>query len=522
MTTIVRTLGMMLLGALLTGCGLVPSKQERALERVAKDWSQVVRASQIVPIYPLSEDLLPGDVFLVQTSLDEQVALYRKRGFLPIDAPFARLPVTGYGAHYRDFRRSRECPETRRSGIGDLMYNPPCLENLPIAAFPSYSFEVGGSQGFGIGIPLQAVNVGLNLTRSSTAIGSVSIQDAYTYGVDVTSLLDDLDLWVQRNPERLKPYRAVRDDDGRRYRPRAYLRVVSRVYVARALDVYLQSTSKMGGGADAQLAGLGAGLGQLVGNTVDRTLDRVQGLDALNCGLAGGSPVQRVRDLAGGVLGRAGAPVERVTDVACRLPPATVDKLLKDTELQKRVKGLTQMLGNAVDRGVPMNLLSALPSVRLKVTSHTDSSVGMTERFERPLAVGYVGFDVPIDPEGRLGPPMPSFAVLERSAARAQLPLAERAQRMASWNEVSDGLIDHSQAYAAATETMRCVARELGDATIAEAWRAQKLTPASAPVKIYNAIRNQIGTLAQQNRIQLQLAAELLALALRGQPACAP
>lgn len=516
-----KGLGPLLLCALLAGCGVFPSKQERALERVAKNWSQVIRASQIVPIYPLSEDLLPGDVFLVQTSLDEQVALYRKHGFLPIDAPYARLPVTGYGAHYRDFRRSRECPETRRSGIGDLMYNPPCLEKLPIAAFPSYSFEVGGSQGFGIGVPLQAVNIGLNLTRSTHAVGSVSIRDAYTYGVDVASLLEDLDIWAQRNPDRLKPYRASRDKEGKRYRPRAYLRVVSRVYVARALDVYLQSTAKIDGGADAQLAGLGAGLGQLVGNTVDRTLDRVQGLDALNCGLAGGSPVRRVRDLVGGVLGRAGAPLERVTEVACRLPPDTVDRLMQDTDLQGRVKGLTQMLGNAVDLGVPTSLLSALPSVRLKVTSYTDSSVGMTERFERPLAVGYVGFDVPIDDRGELGPPMPSFAVLERSAIRTELPLEERAVRMASWNEVSDGLIDHPQAYAAAAETMRCVARELGDPAIADAWRAQRLGPTSAPVKVYNAIRNQIGALEQQNRLQLRLPAEFLTLALRDQPACA-
>lgn len=519
MKGLVKGLGPLLLCALLAGCGVFPSKQERALERVAKNWSQVIRASQIIPIYPLSEDLLPGDVFLVQTSLDEQVSLYRKRGFLPIDAPFARLAVTGYSAHYRDFRRSPRCPDSQHSGIGNLLYNPPCLEKLPIAAFPSYSFEVGGSQGFGIGIPLQAVSLGLNLTRSDSAVGNVSIQDAYTYGVDVTSLLEDLRLWAQRNPDRLAPYKAK--SDGTRYQPRAYLRVVSRVYVARALDVYLQSKSKMDSGADAQLAGgLGGVLGQLTGNTVDRTLDTVQGLDALNCGLAGGSPVRRVRDLVGGALGKAGAPVERVTEIACRLPPDMVDTLLENTELQKRVKGLTQTLGNAVDLGVPASLLSALPSVRLKVTSYTNASVGMTERFARPLAVGYVGFDVPIDDQGGLGPPMPSFAVLERSAAQTRVERTDLEHTMGTWNEVSDRLIDAPQPYAAASDAMRCLARELGDPAVADAWRAQRLDTASAPLKVYNAIRNQVGALAQQNRVQLQLPTELLSRALSGQPAC--
>src|SRR5437016_4213640 len=45
----------------------------KQLAHVAKDWSLVVRASQIIPVYPLTEDLLPGDVFLVQSPIEDEI-----------------------------------------------------------------------------------------------------------------------------------------------------------------------------------------------------------------------------------------------------------------------------------------------------------------------------------------------------------------------------------------------------------------------------------------------------------------
>jgi len=43
-------------------------ERQHQLERVAKDWCLTIRASQVIPVYPLTEDLQPGDVFLVQTA----------------------------------------------------------------------------------------------------------------------------------------------------------------------------------------------------------------------------------------------------------------------------------------------------------------------------------------------------------------------------------------------------------------------------------------------------------------------
>jgi hypothetical protein len=62
---------------------------------VAKDWCLNIRASQVIPVYPLSEDVEVGDVYLVRTRLEEQVKVYEDEGFLPLENLVTRLPGLG-------------------------------------------------------------------------------------------------------------------------------------------------------------------------------------------------------------------------------------------------------------------------------------------------------------------------------------------------------------------------------------------------------------------------------------------
>jgi len=97
----VRLIGMMLGVAVgLSGCATEKMSGEQ-LAHVAKDWSLSIRASQVIPVYPLTEDLEPGDVFLVQTPVEEQVKVYLDKGFLPLENLVTRLPLTGYAEFYR-------------------------------------------------------------------------------------------------------------------------------------------------------------------------------------------------------------------------------------------------------------------------------------------------------------------------------------------------------------------------------------------------------------------------------------
>ena len=84
-----------------SGCSSYFKKLE--LEKVAKDWCLTIRASQVIPVYPLTEDIQPGDVFLVTTPVGKQAKRYNERGFLPLDNLMTRLDVNDdYSSFYED------------------------------------------------------------------------------------------------------------------------------------------------------------------------------------------------------------------------------------------------------------------------------------------------------------------------------------------------------------------------------------------------------------------------------------
>lgn len=229
-------------GLALASCASVDDE----LEHVAKDWAMTIRASQVMPVYPLTEDLQPGDVFLVQIPIDRQQEIYRDRGFLPLDNHVARLHPDGYRHFYEraflpDFGtgllpRSQQRPTDGRS-----------WNAAPHSGFPSYSFRVRQGRGLDLAVPVQGVPVGLGLLGSTAADGSLSLQDARTLGVDTVSLHAQLTAWARENRAFLEHFGAEP--------PRNWLRVVGRVYLAGQVDVSLRSAAQQAGGLDVGAAG---------------------------------------------------------------------------------------------------------------------------------------------------------------------------------------------------------------------------------------------------------------------------
>ena len=74
---LVGSLCMMLV--LCSGCADYLARKR--MEGVAKGWCETIRASQVVPVYPLTQDLLVGDVFLVQTPSLRSRRITRERAF---------------------------------------------------------------------------------------------------------------------------------------------------------------------------------------------------------------------------------------------------------------------------------------------------------------------------------------------------------------------------------------------------------------------------------------------------------
>lgn len=328
------------------------STKREQLERVAKDWSEVIRASQVIPVYPLTEDLQPGDLFLVQTPIDEQQDIWEEDGYLPLDNHLARLDPD-YDDFY-DHSFPHQPPPSQRLLPHEWMQSiagPPVIASwskAPAAAFPSYAFEVKKSGGLNLAIPISGVPVGLGLLNASSAQCTVKLSDARTIGIDTVSLHTDVDRWASMRSAFLSPFGP--DDQGR---IRNYVRVVSRVYLLGSIDVSIRDAKSSSGGLDA------------------------------------GVP----------------KPVELLTLEANSDEPGSVDGY------SKAIKEINDMLAGAAG-----DATNVLPGGSLRVTSASARSVSMRETFARPLVVGYLGFDYPILRGGELGRPIPTHSALDGRA----------------------------------------------------------------------------------------------------------
>lgn len=307
------------------------------LERVAKDWSQTIRASQVIPIYPLSEDVQPGDVFLVTSTIEQQHEDYLERGYLPLTNHVARIDPDGYVPFYAQSFAAKDLPKSWLN-VGQ----PSSFTSAPGAAFPTYSFSVKSGQAFSGALPIQGVPVGLSLLGASAATGSVTIADARTYGVDMISLHRQVEAWAARNATFLAAYASEEKAE-------RYLRVVTRVYLTGRLEVSLNASSSSSAGLDV------------------------------------GAP--KPAEIPALAVGSSDGPV------------------VVPDNYEKALDGLNK--GLAID---------AAPGASLKVTAASGNSVSLSEKFPRPVVIGYLGFDVRIGAGGALGPPMPTHAVLESGA----------------------------------------------------------------------------------------------------------
>lgn len=368
---------------LLSGCATQKMSGDQ-LARVAKDWSLGIRASQVIPVYPLTEDLLPGDVFLVQTPIEEEVKVYLAKGFLPLENLVTRLSPTGYARFYRGWPYVQD---------GDNA--PPRLwqfpkpdsadsdfSRAPIAAFPTYNFSVSRSGGLNVAIPVQGVPVGLNLLDSASANGTITLKDAFTYALPARTMFDAVQQWCRYNAEYLKQYEPVGATEKGKANPRIfYLRVVNRVYLVKTVDVSLFSNHAFGAGGSAGVP---------------------QPLQLLN--IANATEAAKQFSAVNDILSNAMSPAPKAGAAA-------------------------------VEDAAP---LAMAVGGTLKVAMATSRSVSLVETFRRPLVIGYLASDFQIAGGGKCASPVPTLGVLEGHAPAAGQPIEytgcdENCARLRPW-----------------------------------------------------------------------------------------
>jgi len=333
---------------LFCGCGTTKQAQ---LEQAAKDWCATIRASQVIPVYPLTEDIQPGDIFLVQLPVDQQQKIYQQKGYLPFDNHLDRLNPINYPNFYsHNFLNG----QTNVVLPADWIRPDGSLSNTwvsaPNAAFPTYSFSVQRGAGINMAFPVEGVPVGLSLLGTDSADGTVIIKNAHTLGVDTLSLYKQLKLWAATNFDFLSSF-------GDAEKPN-YLRVVSRIYTVGSVDISLRDASSRAGGLDVGAA----------------------------------------------------KPVNLLTP-----------QLMQGTNADSGTVQSNFVAGNSILQGLMTNALAAkdaagnlLPGGSLRLTAASARTIAMRETFDPPLTIGYVGFDCQIEHNGQLGPPIPSFSVLDK------------------------------------------------------------------------------------------------------------
>ena len=305
----------------------------------------------MIPVYPLTEDLRPGDIFLVETPLQE-IKQYEGDGYLRLDQHLQRL----HGLDFHDFYQgSHGITEGAKPPENWQFPDPPKVLSdditdatdwslAPRAAFPTYTFNVSSGAGANIALPVSGVPVGLSLMQTDSASGTITLADAYTYGVSLHELRDKVKEWTDdhAHSDLLRDIRATAGQE-------VYVRVVSRVYLTRRVVVNMSNTRAFEAAGKAGVA-------------EDVTL-----------------PPPRPP------VGVPGAAPERAE------APSAADSA-----------DLAALIENSV----------APPGGAFKIVQASSRTVTMNETFARPLVVGFLGFDFPVRKDGTLGPPLSTRARL--------------------------------------------------------------------------------------------------------------
>lgn len=321
----------------LTGCSA--HLKQRELERVAKDWAMTIRASQVIPVYPLNADLQPGDVFLVQTPISKESTTYRKKGYLPLDLQFARLDLRSeYKKFYSDgywkgdfsnnpFDRPQRDAAASSSESGKLEVAAPSV------AFPNYTFNINAGAGLQLAMPVSSipVSMGLGLMGANAAQGSIELKEAYTYGLSVDEILPRLRVWALENRAELKQIGESCPDP-------VFLRIINRVFMVGKITISLSNADALSGGVD-------------IGSAKEVDLLSIQTDD-----------------------------------------PVALDKNL---EAYKKTSSAYKEILNELNPNIPGG------SVRISYASRR--AVSLEEVFDEPKIIGYLGFDVQVDESGGIG-----------------------------------------------------------------------------------------------------------------------
>ena len=351
----------------LISCASMPPQKE--LQQVAKNWSMTVRASQVMPIYPLEEDIRPGDIYLVTNSIDSEIDSWNRKGFLPLVNRYARIPIVN--DTYTVYFKTPNSSETLHS------FNRP-----PKAAFPTYTFSIDRRGALGLAIPLSSVPVALSMSGARNATGSVVFSAATSLGLPDMVIDTLVKEWASTHKKDLK--------EMAKYTTNPLLfRVVSRVFAisGATVSIAFQKTAGI-----AVQAGAPPETPELLSASeadFDKRIEQLNKEIALKKNLDDTEPVE--------------IPDDSASETSENPKIALLESELEEV---KHLKALSQIqaLRRSVERGAMLNQFGGfiLPGGSGRITSRTASGISMEETFDKPLVIGYWATEYLVHESGSL------------------------------------------------------------------------------------------------------------------------
>lgn len=350
----------------LASCGIMAPKN--SLERVAKDWSMTVRASQVMPVYPLDEDLRPGDVFISKNDIASEIETWESKGFLPLINRYDRIAIAQ--AEYDNLYAN-----------GFAITDAASFHRAPNTAFPSYTFSVDKRGALGLAIPLNSVPVALSVAGAQSATGSVVFKGASNQGLTDKAMNRLIGKWATDNKSDLGTL--AKGNPGP-----TILRVISRVYSIKGATVSLTFADTSG--TDVR-AGAEVNAPELLSASEESYKALITQLNK-QIELKKGAVVPDTP-----AVPAAGEAESSDPDIAAlQADIATLNKLRTQQQLGNIRRQMANLESEQKYGGY------VLPGASFKLASRTARGVTMDETFPKPLAIGYLAREYLILPSGAI------------------------------------------------------------------------------------------------------------------------
>jgi hypothetical protein len=428
---------------------------------VQREWTNTFRELGILPVYPPREDVQVGDIYVRRGSpADTEQAI--RRGFMPIDLYLADAGVhavmnerySNHRSHYPttpgDWGPNLGVPRNATASSEDHIFMGGDASRLRQVAFPEFSTISINQGNLAALVPVKALSLAFAASTSSIREVQVKIangESAALPAVDVLKavsienlgrldlasfptslllpLLDAQRAWARSAPGLAPEHRcSILEDDC------IYLDLITEVYYTRRFEVSIERAVDQGALLDVQ--------------TIDRA-------------------VQQSANQAAGITGSTPANGQDP-------PPRRASAFERAEELNRR-------LATAQDRTSTGGTIS--------FTSVSEAHVGLTQLYERPIAVGVRAMTLRIDPKtGQIRGAGPSAA---KATSGGDATLAD------TWASVA-GLVQ---------KALRDHVR-----------RIESLAPADGRITVSGVITSPEQMLAELNRQRSTIAADARAIGL--------